>query len=201
MDECSISYKNYPNSTPLPAEPFYTDKYNNIRRLKALTISHHLGCYDAFKYLPYDKKNIIIYYIENSCVNETLRKARNNNQRCVWDNNQFVNIYHDVCYKTISIIASGDENLIKKIAEVDVEFLKQFGMLSCKELLPEQYSLITHIINKRVNTERTVKYTEMFFCKKCKRNQTTIERVQNRSNDESSSFFVTCLFCGTKWFT
>jgi DNA-directed RNA polymerase subunit M/transcription elongation factor TFIIS len=78
--------------------------------------------------------------------------------------------------------------------------LNTIANMSCKELSPEKYDDLSKQIDRRVNTSLGVKYTELYFCYKCKRNKTTAERVQNRSNDESSSFYITCLFCGTKWF-
>lgn len=68
-----------------------------------------------------------------------------------------------------------------------------------KELNPKKYEELTTKIEKRINTEQAVKYTEMFYCRKCKHNQTTIEKVQLRSNDESSSLRITCLYCNNQW--
>ncbi|MGL5935143.1 MAG: hypothetical protein ACRCZI_05925 [Cetobacterium sp.] len=199
--ENSLDFKDYNNSLPLEFKTFYKGDYNNIRRLKVITISNTLGNYEDFKSLDYNKKTAIMRHIEESCINETIRKSKDNNQRCVWDNKHFLNIYHDVCYRVISIIENNDKKLLANIINGSDEFLNTIAKKSCKDLLPEKYEEITLEITKRVNTKQTVKFTEMYFCKKCKRNQTTVERVQNRSNDEASSFFVTCLFCGTKWFT
>jgi DNA-directed RNA polymerase subunit M/transcription elongation factor TFIIS len=189
----------YNKAISLPIDPFYIS-YNNIRRLKLIVLSHVLSLNNDFEILPYDHKLLIVTRIENSCANETIRKAREYNLRCVWDNEQFVNIYHTICYNITSILERKNNTLIKKILDKSMD-LNIIANMSCKELSPENYTDITKEINKRVNIEQTVKYTEMYFCKKCKRNQTTVERVQNRSLDESSSFHITCLFCGTKWFT
>lgn len=190
---------NYINAIPLKFNTFYNNEYNNIRRLKLIVISHTLGCYSGFKTLHYDQQTDIIKHIENSCANECIRKSRGYNIRCVWDNNQFIDIYHSVSYNIISVLSQENNTLIKKILENTID-LDTIATLSCKELSPEIYDDISREITKRVNTSQTQKYTEMHFCKKCKRNQTTAERVQNRSGDEASSFFITCLFCGMKWF-
>src|SRR6476661_1153037 len=189
-------YENYKNNTPLPFVPCYSDEYNNIRRLKLIVFSHTLKKYPEFDNLNYNNQINILMSIENSFINEAIRKSKDNNERCIWTNIQFINIYHDVCFRVISILDQCNKDLINKIIN-DNEFTNNIARIPSKELIPEKYADITHNVNKRVNIEQTIKFTEMYFCKKCKRNQTTAERVQNRSNDESSSFYITCLFCGT----
>ena len=189
----------YKNAIPLKFSEFYNNEYNDIRRLKLIVISHTLACNEKFKSMHYDIQTTIIKHIENSCANEAIRKSRNYNIRCVWDNNQFIDIYHSVSYTIISILSQENNSLIKKIIDQTID-LDTIATLSCKDLSPEKYEDITRDITKRVNTSQTIKFTEMHFCKKCKRNQTTAERIQNRSGDEASSFFITCLFCGTSWF-
>lgn len=192
--------KLYKNRLDLPFTPFYSDEqYNDIRRLKVIILSSILLDYNEFTDLTYENQIDIILHIENSCANETIRKSRGYNLRCVWTNEQFISIYHIICCNIISILDQENTNLIKKIINNEID-LNTIANLSCRELSPEKYDDITQIINKRINIEQTIKCTEMHFCKKCKRNQTTAERVQNRSNDEASSFLITCVFCGTKWF-
>lgn len=187
------------NAIPLPIDPFYLDEYNNIRRLKAILLSSVLNNYKEFSDLPYSSQIDIIKTLENSCSNESIRKSRDYNLRCVWDNNQFVDIYHSICYNIISVLDNKKNSLFEKIMNKSIN-LNTIANMSCKELLPEKYDDLSHQINKRVNTTQSQKYTELYFCYKCKRNKTTAERVQNRSGDEGSSFYITCLFCGTHWF-
>jgi DNA-directed RNA polymerase subunit M/transcription elongation factor TFIIS len=187
------------NALPLTINPFYNFEYNNTRRLKAILISSVLNNYQEFSILPYMEQMEIIITLENSCSNESIRKSRDYNLRCVWDNNQFVDIYHSICYNIISILDKENNTLFKKIMDKSID-LNTIANMSCKELSPEKYDDLSKQIDRRVNTSLGVKYTELYFCYKCKRNKTTAERVQNRSNDESSSFYITCLFCGTKWF-
>lgn len=188
----------YKNAIPLPFKPFYTE-YNNVRRLKTIFLSHIFASNEVFKSLTYNDQISILIHIENSCANETIRKARGYNLRCVWENPLFINIYHTICYSITSILEQESNTLMDKILNNEIN-LNNIANMSCKELSPETHDAITFKINKRVNIEQNIKYTEMYFCKKCKRNKTTVERVQNRSGDEGSSWFVTCLFCGNKWF-
>lgn len=188
----------YQNAIPLPFKPFYTE-YNDIRRLKIILLSHIFSRYDKFKALKYNEQIDMLIHIENSCANETIRKARGYNLRCVWENPMFMNIYYTICYSITSILEQEKNTLVDKILNNEIN-LNHIANMSCKELSPETHDAIIFKINKRVNIEKNIKYTELYFCKKCKHNKTTVERVQSRSNDEGSSFFITCLFCGTKWF-
>jgi len=190
---------NYSNAIPLPMDPFYSLEYNDQRRLKAINLSHTLSNFERFKNLPYNNQIDIVMRIENSCSNEAIRKAREYDQRCTWDNDQFISIYHSICYNILSVLDQENNTLIEKILNNKID-LNIIATMPCKDLSPEKYDDITKEINRRVNTEVTRKYTEMYYCKKCKRNQTTYERVQNRSGDEGSSFHILCLFCGTNWF-
>jgi len=190
------------DTIPLPFEPFYSPKYHRIRFSKAFILASLLNKYTRFKKIKYDQQVDIIIRIENSCSNETIRKARGYNLRCDWENPQFINIYNIICYSITSVIEQqlkSESNIVDKILDGDVN-VNIIASMSCKELSPQTYEAIIRHVNKRVDIEQTVKYTEMYDCKKCKRNKTTAERIQNRSNDEASSFFITCLFCGARWF-
>lgn len=200
MNIYSKKYDICKNSIPLTME-FYTDEYNNLRRLKLIILSDKLSMFDEYKCLSYDEQIEIIKKIENSCLNETLRKAIGYVVKCTWKNSQFVNIYHSICYNIISNIDFESEDskyLIQKIINKKID-LNSIANLSQKELHPEKYENLTKEITRRANTECAIKYTELHFCKKCKRNKTTSERVQARSNDEGSSFHITCLFCDNRW--
>jgi DNA-directed RNA polymerase subunit M/transcription elongation factor TFIIS len=179
------------------------DNYNNLRRIKVILIADKLYANDKFKKISYDKQMKIIECIENSCLNESLRKSKEYNIICIWTNAHFINVYHSICYNIVANIDVNSEiksdYLINKIINNEID-INTIANLTGKELCPEKYKTISKKINERFNTEQVIKYSELFFCKKCKRNQTTTERVQNRSNDEGSSFHVTCLFCNNKWF-
>ena len=137
--------------------------------------------------------------IEVSCKDETIRKTREQNLRCEWSNSHFNNIYHVVCYNVISLLSDDDDSIIVKLVNGEIDPYS-IARLTYKDLSSSKISVIMNKINERANIEQTIKYTEMYYCKKCKRNQTTFERIQNRSGDEGSSFYITCLFCGTQWF-
>jgi DNA-directed RNA polymerase subunit M/transcription elongation factor TFIIS len=188
----------YCDTIPLTFEPFYSKEYNNIRRLKAIVLIDILSKYQKFLDLSYHKQIDLVVRIENSFLNETIRKSKNYNIRAVWDNKQFADIYHTICYNIISILNQEDNTIFDKIINEEID-INNIANMTCKELSPEKYKNIIDLITKRVNTVNNVKYTEMYRCYKCKKNQCTTERKQLRSNDEACNFEITCLFCGNKW--
>lgn len=203
MEDISVHFIDL-KPTALSYDPFYTDPdYNNIRRLKLLLFSAALHNSELYQNCTFNEKTNYIMMIENSCLNETIRKARGYNIRCSWDEIQFEQIYHSICYNILSTIDitldTGSKELVTKIFTNKIDISLIAGM-SCKELCPEKYEEVTRKLEERTNMEENVKYTELYFCRKCKRNKATAERVQNRSNDEGSSFHITCLFCHNKWF-
>jgi DNA-directed RNA polymerase subunit M/transcription elongation factor TFIIS len=199
MDIASLTI----NATALSVKVFYTKDYNDLRRMKSILISDALGNSELYAKLPYNEKTKYIMIIENSCLNETIRKAQEYNIRCEWGEYQFEQIYHSICYNILCVLNpeldTGSWELLDCIFnnKIDINRLAHF---SCKELCPKKYEELAERIEKRANIEDTVKYTELYFCRKCKRNKSTVQRVQNRSNDEGSSFYITCVFCHNKWF-
>lgn len=202
---CKKIVREFEHSIPLTPNPFYTDKtYNKLRRMKLIILSNKLGQLNEFKNMSYENQLNMIKCIENSCLNEAIRKAREYNIRCMWSNIQFENIYHSICYNILSTLdlnsETGSRELVKKIFEGVID-LKTIARMSCKELCPEMYEDIKKRIEERNNTEQTVKATTLYFCKNCKRNKTHAKSVQNRCGDEGNNYFITCLFCGNKWFS
>ena len=85
-----------------------------------------------------------------------------------------------------------------KILNNDVD-LQNVANMKSKELCPKKYEKIEKKINQRNNLERKIKYSELYKCRKCKRNQCTTERRYARSIDEGVDLTVTCVFCSHSW--
>jgi DNA-directed RNA polymerase subunit M/transcription elongation factor TFIIS len=191
----------FKHSIPLPMEPFYTDiNYNKIRRARIIMLSDALGINKDFSALNYYEKIQIICDIEQSCLNETIRKANEHNIRCTWINEQFINLYCGICYTIITCIDDRDIEsiLIKKIIDKTID-AKKLASIPRDKLCPEKYEEINKKIYERNNIKRELKYSELYFCRSCKKRQCTIEKVQTRSLDENFSLIITCLFCGKSW--
>ncbi len=192
-------------STALPFDPFYTDSnYNFMRKIKAIILSDTLMYSHEYIDLPYNKKIQYLISIENSCFNETIKMSKKYNIRCDWEDDQFINIYHTTCYNLFSALNTsmnaGSKNLLKRIFNGEVD-LSKIASFSCRELCPEIYEDIAKRIEIRSTLEENIKPTQLYFCRKCKKNTTTAQKVQNRSNDEGNSYHVTCLFCHNRWFS
>jgi DNA-directed RNA polymerase subunit M/transcription elongation factor TFIIS len=157
-----------------------------------------------FEYLDksYLNKDKIIKKLERGCVNRAIIKSKSYNIRCVWSNKRFVDLYNSICYKVASNIDPESEvhsNYIKtKILMNDINLDKVADMTS-KELCPKKYEKINKQMDQRINLQRKIKYSELFHCRKCKRNQCTTERRYNRSLDEGTNLTVKCMFCGHEW--
>lgn len=151
--------------------------------------------------------NIHIIYnaakkIEVGCLNQSIKKSNEFNIRPVWEDDKFNLLYHGVCYK---IATNLDENssinsdyMKKKILSNSVNLYK-IACMTSKQLCPSKNISIENKINKRINVIINLKYSELYRCKKCKRNQTTTERRYNRSLDEGVNLTITCTFCGHQW--
>lgn len=140
--------------------------------------------------------------IEKSCYNKSIKEAQNHNIRCVWTNDMFVKLYHSVCYKVatnIDINSSVQSNYIMNKIENKKIDLFSIANRPSQELCPNKYEKILKKINNRSNLKRNIKFSELYKCGKCKRNQCTTERRYNRSLDEGVNLMVHCLFCGHSW--
>lgn len=147
-------------------------------------------------------KEFIIKNLERGCLNRTLQKAKTHNIRCVWPNTKFVNLYHSVCYKVASnldIKSVVNSTYIKDKILTQSLKVSEVANMSSKELCPVKYEKIDRKISKRTNLERKIKFSELYRCRKCKRNQCTTERRYNRSLDEGVNLMIHCGFCGHSW--
>ena len=157
---------------------------------------------NSYLYPKIFTKEYIIRNLERGCLNRAIQKSRVHNIRCVWSETKFVDLYHNICYKLASnldvnsCVNSG--SIKQKILDGDVD-LQNVANISSKELCPKKYEKLDQKINKRSNLERKVKFSELYKCRKCKRNQCTTERRYARSLDEGTDLTIHCLFCGHSW--
>lgn len=190
----------FPNSISLNIKFYENENYNEKRRCKLILLSNCLGDNDNFNHDK--KKENIIKHIEKGCLIRAIEKAKTYNIRCIWSNEKFVNLYHNICYK-VAVNIDKDSSIessymINKILDGDID-LKKIANMTSKELCPKKYEKLEEKMQKRHNLERKIKFSERYQCKKCKRNQTTTERCYNRSLDEGVNLTIRCLFCGNSW--
>jgi DNA-directed RNA polymerase subunit M/transcription elongation factor TFIIS len=144
----------------------------------------------------------IVTKLEKGCLNRAIEKSRTYDIRCVWSEPKFVDLYHNICYKLSSNLDSNScvksDYIRKKIIGNTVD-LSNVANLSSKDLCPKKYEKIDQKIDKRNNLERKIKFSEMYKCSKCKRNQCTTERRYARAIDEGVDLTIHCVFCGHSW--
>ena len=147
-------------------------------------------------------KEYIITSLEKGCLNRAVVKSKTYNIRCVWSNEKFTNLYHSICYKVATNL---DKNSIVKSDYIRQKILDKtckisdIANLTSTELCPKKYNKIKQKLDKRFNAEHKKKYSELYHCKKCKRNQTVTERRYNRSLDEGVNLMIICTFCSYQW--
>lgn len=157
---------------------------------------------NTYLYPKYNTKEYIAERLERGCFNRSVEKAKTYNVRCVWDNEKFVNLYHSICYKVASNIDTTSsiksDYIRNKILNNDV-YIPSIANMTSKQLCPKKYEVIDAKMNKRTNLERKIKYSELYRCRKCKRNQCTTERRYARSLDEGVDLTINCMFCHHSW--
>lgn len=207
----------YPNAISLSMEYYENENYNRIRRCKLILFSHCLGNNDIFKKRVDEQckinnldkemsykltKEYIIKYLEKGCLNKAINKSKEIDIRCLWDNKKFVDEYHAICYKVACNIDKesvvNSDYILNKIINNEVSII-DIASMNSKQLCPEKYKKIDEKVSKRNNVEAKIKCSEMYRCSKCKKNQTTTERVYNRSWDEGVSLKITCRYCNHSW--
>ena len=85
------------------------------------------------------------------------------------------------------------KKLFKKIHEGDIKAC-DLPDVNISELFPERYVVQLARINE-TGKDIPVKYTTLYYCRRCKQNKCSIQSAQTRSADECNTIFVTCQ-CG-----
>ena len=148
------------------------------------------------------KRTDLVKNLEIGCINRAISQSKKFNIRCIWNNNAFVDLYNEICYK-LAVNLDVDspvksDYLIKMILNNKID-ASDAANLSSRDMCPKLVEKIENRISLRTNLERKIKYSELYRCKKCKRNQCTTERLYNRGLDEGVSLMISCGYCGNSW--
>ena len=189
------------HKTPLSLE-FYAEGFNSVRRAKIILLFAMFNRYAEFSVLKQVKKNEIVGKIEASCMHHAKEKAVEYDITIEWSNDNFVEIYHSICYR---ITTNLDPDLVNNSAfcsrilsgAISYEALP---CMSSQDIFPEQYVDVMERMNKSKQVSTNVKTSSLYKCGRCKETKCIIESVINRSIDEGASIKVTCANCGMWWF-
>ena len=111
-------------------------------------------------------------------------------------------MYHSICYNIFTNLdfesAVQSVYLFRKIINNDINCNEIAGMSSV-ELCPEKYEKISKEINQRANIKYTEKFSELYHCRKCKKNKTIVKNRYNRSLDEGTNITIQCINCSASW--
>ena len=135
-----------------------------------------------------DKKNSKV--IELSIYNFSIDYANLNDTP-----NLIEQIYESKSEEIINLLNDKEIYLFKAIKEGVIDVSK-ISFMKPYELNPDKYNII---INKKKKEEDNINNqatSNVYTCKKCKKNRCQVTQRQTRSADEPATTFVTCVECG-----
>ena len=181
---------------------FYKKPYNYIRRAKLILFSSLLTEYEDYVLMPYQDQMNLIKKMERACYNCTIEDSNANNIITTWENDNFCNIYHSICYKISSNLENGglvhNPNIALKLLNDKIS-IAELPKMTSPELFPQKYEKIQSRIEISKTVKQTVKVTSKYTCRKCKKSECTEENLYNRSLDEGVNIRITCNNCSHRW--
>ena len=202
----------FPHLRPLSTE-FYTDEpylTNKTRRSKAVIILGALSNYDRFRDLPEAHQNLLVRKIESGCVNETIRKSREDNVGCNWQTTTFVQRYNIlVCDKARELDYTENQWLAPRVVSGEIGAYTVASMAenianpgAARELIERREARLA----AKVERKRCSGYP----CPQCNANGEKdadgvpvgwayIQNVQTRGADEAKISRAQCPCCGHIW--
>jgi len=191
----------FPNSVPLTLYFYKHKNYTDMRRAKLMMFGDCFNRYENFRKLDHSGKLEILKYLERGCYHSTRKKGNKKGLSISWDSDNFTLLYHDICYKVAMNInpdsAVGSTYLTELILSGDIHPRKVAAMTS-QEMCPELYIAIMEKI-ELMNEGVKIKTSKLYYCARCRRNETILSIIYNRSGDENSSLVCSCVFCGHQW--
>ena len=186
---------------PLPHRVF-VGQYNTLRRAKIILFEDCLSGWDETEKITDTKKISLAIRIEKSCFNRAIHVAREENLVASQDRNMFRQLYCYLCSKIASNLDKygpvANTYLIKKILSGEISTVNLAKMIS-QDLYPEKYKDINAKIEVSEKIIFSKKTSAMYQCGKCYEKKCTLEYVINRSLDEGTSIYATCVSCGNKF--
>lgn len=175
----------------------YREPYTALRRMKMIVIGSILHKYDVYSLQPLATRQAIVAQIEAAIYATAHRRARNAGIVCIWDSDEFIDIYNTQCYKTTSNL---DTDIVKN-EELVNQFLagqisaQQIAGSSSQELFPEMYTDVLAKMEASRAVHQNIRTTSMYKCGKCKNSKCLVSNLYNRSLDEGVNLQVVCQVC------
>jgi len=180
----------------------YTKPYNIYRRAKLMMLSAAFKQHQKFVDLSIEDRFALLEKIERSCFNYSIDKAKETDTPTKWENSDFQFIYTLVCARIGANIDQTNtvhnEYLANAILEGKIS-VTELPKMSSQELFPDKYKNVLTKLEMSKNVQRSAKTSTMYKCRRCHKNQCTIENRYNRSLDEGVNLTITCESCGLEW--
>jgi transcription elongation factor S-II len=136
--------------------------------------------------------------LEKGIFNYSLKEAEQKKIVKKWDNKYFVLIYQA---HLKSILSNLNNKLINEVNNGNLQPHK-IAFMTHQEL---NYDIWADKIEAKIKRDKH-KYevnrsasTDVFTCKKCKKNECDYYQMQTRSADEPMTTFINCILCGYRW--
>ncbi len=196
--EKTVNIYNF-HKTSLPLLVYNDELYNQERRMKMISCIICLEKYDIFNKFSLEKRQEYILKFENIWYNTARDKAKKNNYRLSWNDPMFVNIYHEICFKTLSNIEKDgmvkNDHFVFELFTNDIK-IEEIGSISSQQMFPALYTEINDKIEKQKNAKFAEKPSHIHTCPKCGKNECSERKSYTRSMDEEIGIIVTCISCG-----
>lgn len=146
--------------------------------------------------------------LEKATYNFTIDYCREHNILPSWSCYVFKNIYLDKATSIIANIRPTNEYLkggiLRGMMREGKVKIKDIPYMKPEDIRPDMWEEVIEQGKKHDSSldddfvKKTTK-TDMFYCPKCKKNETSYYTMQCRSADESESVFISCLNCPHQW--
>jgi DNA-directed RNA polymerase subunit M/transcription elongation factor TFIIS len=146
--------------------------------------------------------------LEKATYNYTIDYCRSHNMLPSWSCFVFKNMYIAKAKSMIANIRPENKYLsngiLRDMILTDKIQIEKIPYLKPEEIRPDVWDKVIEEGKKYDNNldddfaKKSTK-TDMFYCSKCKKNETSYYTMQCRSADESESVFISCLNCSHQW--
>lgn len=195
-----IIQQSFPNIVSLDVDSYTVEPYksNTLRRCKLVIFLGALRNYPMLK-ISLNEQFELIKKIEQSCLNATIRKSREDNIQSSWQTDAFVQRYNNIVYERAwELDYSNNDKFIINVINGDID-PKNIGFLSPEEISTVKYLQLKERSEKRKNIKIQRKIVTCYKCPLCGENEATYQNLQLRGADEPKSTVITCEFCTHEW--
>jgi len=152
-----------------------------------------------------EKKSLLFKIIKDKKKSEQLENSifKYTNEYCdssdmtLYIENIYLDKFNDI-YENINNHIKNNYLLNEILNNKDFK-INTVPYMTANELFPDNWKKIINRLNLIEEKKKNMATTDIFTCKKCKKNRCTVHQMQTRSADEPMTTFVTCIVCNNTW--